>query len=129
MGPRYQHEPMNPVHIFVPGKEWLTPERCSITELLNSPHDPTCSIARARVEPGVTTQLHALRGVTERYVLLEGSGRVEIAGVPAVEVRPLMVVHIPADAPQRITNTGTTDLVFLCICTPPFTPECYRNLE
>lgn len=120
---------MNPALIFAPGQEQQTPERCSITELLNVPEDPMCSLARARVEPGVTTQLHALRGVGERYVILEGSGRVEINGLPGIEVRPLMVVHIPADASQRITNTGTADLVFLCVCTPRFRPECYENLE
>ena len=30
---------------------------------------------------------------------------------------------------QRITNTGDTDLVFLCICTPRFDPQCYQNFD
>jgi mannose-6-phosphate isomerase-like protein (cupin superfamily) len=39
------------------------------------------------------------------------------------------VVLIPAACPQRITNTGAGDLVFLAICTPRFTYEAYEELE
>ena len=39
-----------------PAAEVLTDERCHILELSNSPDDPEMSIARARVEPGVTTR-------------------------------------------------------------------------
>jgi len=35
------------------------------------------------------------------------------------------VVVIPPMTSQKIANTGTTDLVFYCVCTPPFTQECY----
>jgi mannose-6-phosphate isomerase-like protein (cupin superfamily) len=117
------------VYPFDPTKEHLTPERCYITELLNDADDPACSIARARVASGVTTQRHALDGITERYVILSGTGRMEIGDQPATDVGPSTVVHIPASVAQRITNTGSVDLVFLCICTPRFTPESYRNLE
>ncbi|HVU33595.1 MAG TPA: cupin domain-containing protein [Opitutaceae bacterium] len=108
--------------------EYFTAERCYITELHNSPDDPGCSVARARVLPGVTTQRHALHGVAERYVVIEGTGRVEVGGV-AVDVGPSSVVSIPADVSQRVTNTGTGDLVFLCVCEPRFTPEAYLNLD
>jgi SAM-dependent methyltransferase len=30
---------------------------------------------------------------------------------------------------QRITNVGDKDLVFLCICSPGFTPECYADID
>jgi hypothetical protein len=30
---------------------------------------------------------------------------------------------------QRITNTGSGDLVFLCVCTPPFQPATYVRHE
>jgi mannose-6-phosphate isomerase-like protein (cupin superfamily) len=39
------------------------------------------------------------------------------------------VVHIPAGVPQQIRNTGDDDLVFLCICTPQFQMDSYRDLE
>jgi len=108
--------------------EFTTPEGCSIVEVSNSPDDPRLSIARARVEPGVTTQWHRLAGVAERYVILEGSGRAEIGDRPPEDVHPGDVVLIPPMCRQRITNTGATDLIFLAICTPRFTHDCYESL-
>ena len=48
------------------------------------------------------------------------------------EIAPVAVgdrVLIPAGVPQRITNTGDTDLEFYCLCTPRFRPEAYVDLE
>lgn len=45
------------------------------------------------------------------------------------QVRPLDVVAIAAGTPQCITNVGTADLIFLCVCTPRFRKETYLNLE
>ncbi len=109
--------------------EFSTPERCYIVELYNSEEDEACSIARARVKPGVTTQLHALKGTIERSVILEGEGRVEVDGEDPTIVRTCDVVHIPAGSSQRITNTANTDLIFLTVCTPRFRPEYYENLD
>ncbi len=112
-----------------PQAEFFTEERCFILELLNSSADPDISLARARVERGVTTALHRLNGVAERYVILEGQGRVEVGGLPPRDVSSGDVVLIPPGVSQRISNTGAGALVFLCICTPPFRPECYEDLE
>jgi mannose-6-phosphate isomerase-like protein (cupin superfamily) len=109
--------------------EFYTDERCWITELHNLETDTGCSIARARVQPGVTTQLHLLRTTMERYVVLEGTGFVEIGGTAARSVEPMDVVDIPAGASQRIANTGAKDLIFLCVCTPRFQPAEYVDLE
>ena len=117
---------MKLVEHFKPGTEFYTEERCYITELHNSGDS---SIASARVKPGVTTALHSLRETFEQYVILEGEGEVEVGDNPATKVIPLDVVNIPPDTPQRITNTGDSDLIFLCICTPGFMQERYRNLE
>ena len=109
--------------------EFYTEEGCYILELSNSPEDPDVSIARVRVMPGVTTRLHRLSGVAERYVIIEGSGHVEVGDLPGQAVRPGTVVLIPAGCSQRITNTGTDELVFLAICTPRFTPTVYEDLD
>ena len=109
--------------------EYYTEEGCHILELSNSAEDPDVSIARARVVPGVTTRWHRLDGVAERYVILEGSGRVELGELAVQEVQPGTVVLIPPGYAQRITNTGTGDLVFLAICTPRFTPAVYEDLD
>lgn len=38
-------------------------------------------------------------------------------------------VRIPAGVPQRITNAGDDDLVFLCLCLPRFELSGYRDLD
>ena len=120
---------MKPViHLFDARAEYDTPERCFINELSNTPDDPDVSIARARVAPGVTTRWHRLRGIAERYVILEGQGRVEIGELPATDVTPGDVVRIPPDCRQRIVNTGSTDLVFLAVCSPRFVPGAYEDI-
>ena len=109
--------------------EWYTEERCHISEIRNSADNPAVSIARARVEPGVTTALHAVIDTVEKYFILDGKGEMEINGLPVGEVKTGDLVVIPAGAPQRIRNTGTTDLLFLCICTPRFETRNYQALE
>lgn len=110
------------------GAEFWTQERCFITELLNAAVSPEASLAIARVEPGVTTQLHRLDGVSERYIVRTGTGIVEVEGERQA-VAPGDQAVIPANAAQRITNTGAGDLEFYCLCAPGFFPGCYVNLE
>lgn len=110
-------------------KELYTAEGCFITELSNTADDPAVSIARARVEPGVTTRWHRVNGTAERYVILQGKGRAEIGDLPPQDVAPGDVVLIPPSCRQRIANTGERDLVFLAICTPRFTSEAYEEIE
>ena len=117
------------IRLLDPAAEFYTEERCHIVELSNLPEDPDCSIARARIEPGVTTRWHRLAGVAERYVVVEGRGRAEIGDLPPRDVGPGDVVLIPPACRQRIANLGRTDLVVLAICTPRFRPERYENLD
>ncbi len=107
--------------------EFATPERCHIIETSNSARDHL-SIARARVEPGVTTKLHYIDG-EERYIIAEGAGRVEIGDLAPQDVGPGDVVLIPPGVRQRITNIGDIDLIFYCVCTPRFEQAGYHSLE
>jgi mannose-6-phosphate isomerase-like protein (cupin superfamily) len=109
-------------------KEFFTAERCYIIELSNSTDDQAASIARARVAPGVTTRWHRVKDTAERYVILEGRGRVEVGELPAQEVSPGDVVLIPPSVRQRIANIGKEDLVFLAVCTPRFRNDAYEDL-
>ena len=111
-----------------PADEFPTSENCHILEISNSPEDPQVSIARARVEPGVSTRWHRLKGITERYYILSGCGLVEIGELPPREVAPGDIVIIPPLCRQRISNTGTEELIFLCICSPRFTSAAYEEL-
>lgn len=112
-----------------PAAEFSTAELCYINELSNTANDPELSIARARVTSGVTTRWHRLKDTAERYVILEGRGRVEVGKLSPQEVGPGDVVLIPPLCRLRIANTGATDLVFLAICTPRFQPENYEDIE
>lgn len=118
-----------PVRRFDARAEFRIREGCFITELSNSADDPEVSIARARVPPGVTTRWHRVKNTVERYVILEGKGRVEVGTRTPEDVGPGDVVLIPGAAPQRISNTGEGDLIFLAICTPRFLPEAYEDIS
>jgi mannose-6-phosphate isomerase-like protein (cupin superfamily) len=109
--------------------EYFFREGCHITEWLNDGASEALSIARARVEPGVTTRLHRLDGITERYVILAGRGRVRAGSLPTRDIEPGDVVIIAPGQLQQITNHGTEDLVFLAVCTPRFVTAAYRDLE
>lgn len=118
--------------------ETYTDERAHIVEISGKKDDPDLSIARARVEPGVTTELHTL-DIAERYLIMQGEGEMEygmdiVAGEndPDLErrsVNPGDVVLIPPGVAQRITNTGDEDLVFFCVCTPAWEEGVYKALE
>lgn len=112
-----------------PGGEFHTQEGCWILEVANDAGDESTSISMARVQRGVTTEWHQLTGTDERYIIVSGRGRVEVAGLAPTIVVPGDVVRIPANTPQRIANVDVQDLVFFCVCTPPFSPEAYVALD
>ena len=121
---------MKPIIVRQNGiEEFYTDEKCYIKELLNGDEDPEMSFALARVEPGVTTVLHSLRGTSERYIVIAGMGKMEVGGLSPVVVSTGDLILIPPDTPQRITNIGTGDLIFCCICAPRFEPSIYVDLE
>ncbi|WJW76115.1 cupin domain-containing protein [Thiohalobacter sp. IOR34] len=111
-----------------PQSEFATEEDCFIIETWNDPGDPALSVARARVEAGVTTRWHRLRGVAERYLIVAGQGVVEVGESPPTAVGPGDLVVIPAGVRQRIHNPGPRALIFYALCTPRFTPDCYEAL-
>jgi len=112
-----------------PSKEFFMEEGCYILEILNTEGDPDLSIAMARVLPQHTTRWHRLKGITERYYILNGKGLVELGNNPPHEVNRGDLVCIPPMCPQRIKNIGHEDLLFLAICTPRFRKELYEDIE
>ena len=88
-----------------PGDEVWTVERCYIAELLNTTSQPEVSLARTRVETGVTTQLHQL-SVHEWYVIESGHGTMRVGDEAPFAVGPGDTVTVPKHTPQQITNSG-----------------------
>ena len=106
--------------------ETATYERCSVAENYSISE---VSVASAIVKAGVTTVAHHLNGVDEIYLITKGKGIVKIDGLPLTKVEEGDIAVIPAGVSQKITNIGTEDLVFTCICTPRFTSDCYVDEE
>ena len=105
---------------------YLTPERCYIAENYSAKE---ASIALATVKPGITTRSHHLRKIQEIYVMISGEGIVTFNGLKPTRVSIGDVIIIPAGVSQKIANTGQTDLMFYCVCTPRFTETCYVDDE
>lgn len=109
-------------------EQWIR-EDCFISELWNQPEDEKVSIALARVRKGIKTKSHYLDGIDERYLIIAGKGRVEVDDLPPTDVETGDLVVIPAGKHQRIENTGNTDLLFYCICTPRFKDDDYHVFD
>lgn len=108
-------------------QEYYFKEGCFIEEWHNSDADPSCSVARVRVEAKQLTKLHSLSETTERYVILAGSATVTV-GEKNWQVGEGDVVVIDPDQPQKIRNDLPSDLIFLAICTPRFSVSNYQEL-
>ena len=76
-----------------------------------------CSVAHAIVPHGESTLPHVLKTSTELYYILQGSGEIHVGSRSAL-VHHGQIILIPRGRKQYIRNTGTGDLVFLCIVTP-----------
>jgi len=97
-------------------------DRSILCELLHpdkvpGAEDLGCSIAHAVIPVGEATLPHQLKRSTELYYILSGCGEMFI-GSEQAPVREGQIVLIPPGARQYIRNTGTADLVFLCIVAP-----------
>jgi quercetin dioxygenase-like cupin family protein len=135
MKPRVHHR----IHQGSAAEETWFQEGCWIQEWSNHPDDPDCSIARARVPAGARTRWHRLHGTNERYVVLQGHGRVDVClegqfdpdlepTIERTEIGPGDVVIIPAGAGQRV-QAHDEELVFLAVCTPRFDPARYEDID
>jgi mannose-6-phosphate isomerase-like protein (cupin superfamily) len=110
-------------------REITAGDSCLLREILHPDRDHRIrySLARAVVKPGQTTLLHSMR-TSEVYHVLEGEGVMRV-GEETAGVRPGTTVYIPPHSPQCISNTGRTDLVFVCIVDPAWRKKDEAILE
>jgi mannose-6-phosphate isomerase-like protein (cupin superfamily) len=80
------------------------------------------SLAEASLAAGVETRRHYHARTEEIYVVLGGSGRMEVEGEERV-VRPGDAVLIPPGAWHQIQADAGGELRFLCCCAPPYSDE------
>ncbi|MCZ7540686.1 MAG: cupin domain-containing protein [Anaerolineae bacterium] len=86
------------------------------------------SVAQVRIPPGKASRLHYHPLAEESYVILEGSASIEVDGERAT-LRPGDAVAIPPTAVHRIWNAGETDLLFVAVCVPAWTPDNSAYLD
>ncbi len=108
-----------------PKEVWIS-EGIFVREMHNSDDDPTVSIARCRLPAGHATEPHRLC-IDERYIIESGAG-IMILDDKAFPVSRGDRIVIAAGMAQFIRNSGNDMLVFLAVCTPRFTPDCYTAL-
>jgi mannose-6-phosphate isomerase-like protein (cupin superfamily) len=80
------------------------------------------SLAEAWLEGGQQTQRHYHAVSEELYVLLDGSGEMEVEGERA-SVGPGDAILIPPGARHQIRATDDAPLRFLCCCAPPYSHD------
>jgi mannose-6-phosphate isomerase-like protein (cupin superfamily) len=83
-------------------------------------HTEAQSLAEARLEPGQATERHYHRASEEIYVVLEGSGDMELDG-ELRRVEPGDAALIPPGAWHQIRAIEA--LRFLCCCSPPYSHD------
>ncbi|UCD15492.1 MAG: cupin domain-containing protein [Candidatus Omnitrophota bacterium] len=105
-------------------RQFLAGDNSILREYLNPGKEDlriNYSLAHATVRQGQVTKPHKLKSC-EVYYILEGRGLMCI-DAEEHQVGPLEVVYIPPGAVQYIKNTGSADLVFLCIVDPAWKAE------
>ncbi len=102
-------------------ERYITKDNSSICELMHPQqhHNSNQSLAQAIVKVGSETQLHYHAKTEELYHILQGNGLMTIAN-DDFTVESGDTLCIPPHSPHKIKNTGQTDLIFLCCCSPAY---------
>jgi mannose-6-phosphate isomerase-like protein (cupin superfamily) len=98
---------------------FVTKDGSTIRELH---HTEAQSLAEATLEPGQATTRHYHRASEEIYLVTKGSGELEVNGETR-RVRRGDAVLIPPGAWHTVENDGSSELLILCSCVPPYSHE------
>lgn len=85
-------------------------------------HNQSQSLAEATVAAGQQTAPHRHDRTEELYYIQAGSGLITL-DEEQLRVGTGDTVAIPPGTVHSIHNTGGTDLVILCACTPPYSHD------
>ncbi len=77
------------------------------------------SLAEARMPPGAETEGHYHRTSEEIYYILQGKSVIRL-GKDTMDLTEGEAILIPPGIFHNIKNIGETDLIFLCMCSPPY---------
>jgi quercetin dioxygenase-like cupin family protein len=97
---------------------FITKDGSTIREYL---HTPAQSLAEATLAPGQSTERHYHRLSEEIYLLVEGSGRLEVDGEEE-DVRAGDAILIPPGAWHTLV-AGAQGARLLCCCVPAYSHD------
>ena len=104
--------------------EFLAGDHTHLKEVLHPSNDQlalTFSLAHAYLSVGENSLPHQLSH-SETYYILAGLGEIYIDGkMQTIEKGD--IIYVPENAEQYVKNKGEVDLAFLCIVSPPWSPE------
>jgi mannose-6-phosphate isomerase-like protein (cupin superfamily) len=105
-------------------KEILAGDNTLLRELLHPVRNDAAirySLAHAKLARGTASLPHRLK-TSEVYYFISGEGRMHVDGEVG-SVGPEQILYVPPGAVQHVENTGTGELVFLCIVDPAWRAE------
>ena len=105
-------------------REILAGDKTVLRELLHPSRDPAAigySLAHAKLARGAASLPHRLK-TSEVYYFVSGRGRMHVDGETTL-VAGEQALYVPPGSVQHLENTGTDDLVFLCIVDPAWKAE------
>ena len=85
------------------------------------------SLAQFTLESGKKSKLHKIKS-SEIFYILQGEGSIEI-NKELFQLKKDDSIYVPPNSEQFIKNTGTNNLVFLCIVEPAWKIEDETILE
>ena len=100
---------------------YITKDNSSICELMHPSQHGNLkqSLAQATVPVNTQTQLHYHALTEELYYIQQGKGLMTINN-EQFKVEPGDTICIPPEHHHMIKNTGKSELVFLCCCSPAY---------
>lgn len=104
--------------------EFLAGDHTHLKEVLHPSNDSLAlnfSLAYAHIKVGEQSLPHRLMH-SETYYILEGFGEIHLDGKMQT-IEKSDIIYVPENVEQYVTNKSKEDLTFLCIVSPPWTPE------
>lgn len=105
-------------------RPYMTRDGSLIRELFHPARDGggRMSLAEAVLPSGRATVPHSHPTSEELYHVLRGRGRMAL-GRKEFDLAPGDTVRIAAGEVHHVVNSGEEDLVFLCLCHPPYSHQ------
>jgi mannose-6-phosphate isomerase-like protein (cupin superfamily) len=86
--------------------------------LLGEPQTAGMRSGFVRLKPGESVGEHSTMEHEEALVVLQGEGKAEVEGRPAIPIYSRMLTYIPPRSRHNVTNTGKGTLEYVYVVAP-----------